>query len=89
MFPGDIVELYEQCRKLAPSFQISVEDIPYAGRCVSAKATVNGLEFQWGNQIHRRGRSLTNEQCLQKLRELLAACLQNLPVFVERAYIMS
>lgn len=86
MFPGDIVELYEQCRKLAPSFQLSVDDLPYAGRCVSAKATVNGLEFQWGNQIRQ---SLSNEQCLQKLRELLVACLQNLPVFVKRAYILS
>jgi len=89
MFPPDIVELYEQCRKLAPSFQLIVDNLPYAGKCVSAKAIVNGLDFQWGNQIAQRGRLLSNEQCLERLRELLRACLQNLPAFVKRAYCLS
>jgi hypothetical protein len=45
MFPPDVVELYEQCLKLAPSFRVNVE--------VHVTGMIEGVPTRVGNLVWR------------------------------------
>ena len=71
MFPPDVVELFEQCRKHVPDFQLRS-----TGMYFDATWTYEGKPFQLAIEMpSKSGKVLSNARCLVVLRYLLRRIL--------------